>query len=97
MNEKLNKKKIEISVDSLVAFRDLISEIDHTNFDNIDVNSMSMCDYYRAIADAHMHDYSNFWIKVTCAFFALCTESGVPSVQDKETHDLRLDFDSLCK
>lgn len=97
MNEKLKEKKIEISVEDLVAFRDLLSKMDFTNRDCVDITQMSMYDYDRSRADALYQDYSNYWLKLHSAFFAMCINSGVPNVFDKETFDLRLDFESLCK
>lgn len=97
MNEKLKEKKIEISVEDLIAFRDLLSKMDFTNRDTIDITQMSIYDYDRARSDALYQDYSNYWIKLHSAFYAICINSGVPSVFDKETFQSRLDFESLCK
>lgn len=95
MNEKSKEKKIEISVEDLVAFRDLLSKMDFTNRDCVDITQMSMYDYDRARADALYQDYANFWIKVTTAFYAMCRDAGVPNVYDRKDGSVSLDFNSL--
>ena len=95
MNEKSKEKKIEISVEDLAAFRDLLSNFDTTNRDNVHLSEMSMYDYDRALADANYQDYSNYWVKVTTSFFAMCLKAGVPDVYDRENVSVSLDFERL--
>ena len=96
MNEKLKEKKIEISVKDLIAFRDVLAKFDEKNRDSVDITKLSIYDYDRALADATYQDYSNYWIKATTSFFAMCLKAGVPDVAFEDTDlGIKLDLESL--